>query len=550
MHKNGIMFVLKEATMRPKRPTANPLSRIIFFWVMACSCILVTCTVIFLSLGYRVSVTDNIMTLIYTGSIKYKSEPRDVTVTIDGRIPGAQRLNFINGTYHITGVRHGLHDVRIEASGYKPWEKTVRVRSGITTDFWNVPLVREKYEQTRHPSVVAPQKTYFSADLAFLAYPQTVTDDTQTLFVPVISIADGTAINTLSFTDTAFAGAPHENIEWSPSQESLIIPVERLVNESIENQSANDDISTPRKDYVITRIDPESEYYVYISEILPDFDPGTLKPLNFDSLSHVRWHPRRTDVVFFIADGSLYELTVSTEEDSVQEEAKKIAENVVAYDFADDGLYILDQSGRLFGSSSFSLTEDLTEITFFPSSKDQPGSVRLIAYDENRIAHITTNTGDLTVYNLDTTNEQEVTRRLETGIIDAQFSDDGKKLLFYSSNKVFVYFVRDWIAQPQRDFNTIKEVTASANGITSVLWISDYEHVITVIGDTLNLVGIDHRGGFQETNILTRNLADQNVVMNKNDHILYFTDKFDSDDFPILRSIVFPFEKATFPLLQ
>jgi hypothetical protein len=57
------------------------------------------------------------------GSIEIMSRPRDAQVLLDGTVVGRAPMSIAN-------VSEGMHEVRVELDGFKPWVGSVRVKSG------------------------------------------------------------------------------------------------------------------------------------------------------------------------------------------------------------------------------------------------------------------------------------------------------------------------------------------------------------------------------------------------------------------------------------
>jgi hypothetical protein len=51
------------------------------------------------------------------------SRPRDAQVLLDGTVVGRAPMSIAN-------VSEGMHEVRVELDGFKPWVGSVRVKSG------------------------------------------------------------------------------------------------------------------------------------------------------------------------------------------------------------------------------------------------------------------------------------------------------------------------------------------------------------------------------------------------------------------------------------
>ncbi len=564
--------------------TANPLSRRLFFWALACSFFITTSIVIFFSLGYRYAFIEDIF--LHTGSINFKSEPRNVSITVDGKKPPARHLNVINNSRHITGLRYGMHTVEATAPGHKPWSKEIRIRSGIATEFWNVILIKDTYERRDH-SVINPKKLFFTPRNELLAYPQIDAEDSS-LYIPILDIKSDAVLETHKIPFAQFTKNAKENIEWSPNIRFLATPILRkasLAHEEISLEPTKENISfsaatrapvedsfvrTPLekevKDYAILDRDrfnkqtrdgeKDAEKTMYLSTLISKLNTdlrnekitqqieNQIPPEDIDTDAvldltqkprMLRWHPKRDNAFLTLLGTDLLLFQI----DSETNKGEIFAKNVAAYDFADDGIYITTTDNRLLWGRTFDPTNTQTLLPKVGFSENP--QVRMIAYDNSRILLIDDAVGSLQIYNA---FEEELVLKevLNTGLKGVQFSDDGKKFMFHTANSVSVYYTREWIAQPQRETNTMQRILETEGEITATEWTSDYEHFIAALGKELYIAEIDDRSEYRVEKFLEREVVDENIIIDQQDNKLYFTEK--SDDGTInIQSITFPYEK-------
>lgn len=578
-----------------------PNSRRYFWWTLAVSYACVTAVVLFYTLGYRFSFKTDIF--VHTGSINVKSEPQDLHVLIDGKEPSSRHLNFINSSYHIAGLRYGEHTVEFSAPGYKTWTDKVTIRSGRATEFWNLILVQENYERSAY-DVVNPKQFFFAPGNDLVAYPRQGAADNNVLLT-ITNITENRTTNFGQLTNAAYAPHKNENIEWSPSQDSLIVPVERMIATPIVVLPVTDVVASekaaasaqallqadlsdeaidepqldvvtlpsPQKDYVIAVRDELGFSFTYLGSIINHIAVHSL-PTDADvpevlteptpevpeipvaaedldtiivdetesiddtvadthpTITHVRWQPNQTNTLYAIVDGTLTQFDTA---DPTLYASQEIMKNVVAYDFADDGIYILNSAGILFRDESYDGSRPLILAPLI-EDLDSNGYHRLIAYDKDRIMHINDTSGALTLYNRE--GDQLLTRKLADSIIDARFSNDGKKIVFYGPNDIYAFFTREWTAQPLREPNTIDKIFHFDTEITTVEWAPDYEHIFAASDGRIQLLELDHRGDHNLTEITTHAPVGGSVIMDQNNNKLYFTDK-DGDN-TTLNSIIFP----------
>ena len=574
--------------MTHKNYTKTPTSRRIFFWTLTLSFFVITTTIIFFSLGYRFNFVDDIF--IQAGSINVKSIPRAVTVYIDGKKPSGRHLNFINDSYHITGIHYGNHDVRFSADGYKDWEKNVRIHSGIATEFWNIILVKNTY--TRTPYILLnPAELFFAPGHHLVASTK---DDTPHLFLTITDLEKNTTIATLINRRAKRNPTTKENIEWSPSTRYLSIPVIITQDETTDATKKSpkkdttqktskpnpttprtDDTSPegssptaiPRKDYLIVqRTEDNLLPFLSLRSLLPKrfftLPASTAQPTDTPStdvqapaknqpaqkpqptkqqkeqtppqattptIRAVRFAPKNQQQLYAIINDDLYSITIPKDitQQSVpttpQQEPTLLMSDVIAYDFADDGIFVLTKNGVLFYDRDYALTTPHAITGFDTVTADTDN--RIIAYDKNRILLINDTTGALTIYNKK--DDNIFTKTLGTNIVYARFSDDGKKIIFHDGHTVYLFMTRDWDTQPTRTKNTLYTIATVPQEITATDWTGDYEHILITTDKTLSLLSIDTRfqGDLEPVPVLTRAVPSHLLGVAHGQKKIFFTDQ-------------------------
>ncbi len=478
----------------------TPIPRRIFFWTLCISYFFTTSIILFYVFGYRHDFVQKIF--VHTGSITLKSNPKTISVHIDDKTPQTKLVNVINDSYIVTGLRPKNHKLTIFVDGYRPWEKYVSIHSGVATEFWNVLLLRNAYERSSYTIsgiddfFPAPEENLFACTKQI----------GKVLTIQVFDTKKDETTNTFLFMQKRFTQNINENIEWSPTSRDLIVPLQ--------------DMNTDQKDYAISYIKTNDSY------LLSDY-------IDLQNLQSVRWDPKEKDVILYIAQNTLWKTRLDFENKKI--ETTEIMRDVLAYDFADDGIYVFTKDHDLFHDHDVQ-GKDLKKLISISIPQDST-QTRLDAYDTHRILLLDDSAKELYVYNK---GENEIyNRKIGSNIIGANFSDDGKKLLYYSPFEIFVYFTRDWKAQPIRSENEILSITRFSQFIKNVHFAKDYEHIIFTAGSDIKITELDHRGNRITDTIISLTEKDAKIINKQKMDRLYFIDSFD-DTRRGLQSIEFP----------
>ena len=545
-----------------KNYTKTPISRRIFFWTLALSCVSIVSIVVFFSIGYRFNFASNIF--IYSGSINVKATPSNIVATIDNKKPENRHFNFINNSYHITGMRYGIHKVKFSAPGYSDWEKDVEVHSGLATEFWNVILIKNDYERNAY-NVYNPKSIFLAPRYKLLAYVKS-TDDNQ-LLIPILNTQNNKVESIIKDSKSMFNEEANENIEWSPDTFTLLVPITKNLIVKKQNLADEDNVDTkltkkqkiskkPVADYlVISRIDDFKTKKKYLSDILPDKffiskkqnishkvlkiketeEENNVSQINniFPKIKYLRFHPKKESLVYGIINNDLYLIDISDSQISKTDRVTKLAKNILTYDIADDGIYAMTNQGTILYDENYDLSNPKTLTAFSDINPNTKHT--LIAYNKDKILHLSKDTGTLTIFNKDGKNI--TTKILRSNIENARFSNDGKKIVYNDKNSIYLYMTRDWI-QPHREKNTEYFITKIDKNINSVEWLNDYEHVIVGVDNELLLVDLDQRFTPLQRNIISNSFNNKVFTYSNTTNKIYFIDKIDNGT--QLFSIYFP----------
>lgn len=491
------------------------IKRRIFFWVLTLSFFAISPIILGYALGYRYSFDRGIF--VYAGSITVKSNPPRALVDINGEPAPGSAFNYLNNSYHIDGLRPGTYELAVHQDGFKPWSKSVTVSSGLSTEFWNILLVRDHYDET-HYSETRNIRRFFPApreNLFAVASSPDTSGDAYALNVGIFDPDRDTMDPILSANDMRLHPDTEKNIEWSPEEDTLLVPVGRKK------------IPSKQGDIAFVSI-PKSRFLFYLSEIFPEgFKNGE------QEITSVRWSPREKKTFYFLYGRTLMRGSI---EDPKNPEFQKVTDHAAGYDFFERTITYLDDRDQLLYTRPLgkdAQPKPLTNIAI----PVEPDTTRVIAYDEKRIAVITPS-GDLYIFN----NGEYKTYIKQIGSSVApsgvQFSNDGKKLLFWTDHEIFTYFLRDWDTQPQRSEDDLWGIARFFEPIKNVRWTDDYEHILFTLGNTIKLTELDSRGHRSLNDVYELNSPTPEMLLSGQNESLFFIDTVDGE--PRLGSIRFP----------
>lgn len=496
------------------------LKRRIFFWGLVLVFLAIAPTIVLYSRGYRFDSHRGVF--VHSGTITIKSNPQNIDVALNDQVSQSKSLNRINNSYNIPGLLPDNYNIKISAPDFQVWSKKTDVHSGLASEFWNVVLVRNSYQRTSFPDTSDIGSFYMSPKNKYIAY--TATQD-QNLNIKIFNINNKKTEENFPFSGWNFINEDRkENIEWSPEEDYLSVPVQKEIQSPTNAKKSKDSASAVNSSSTL--------YNYFIVDVKnPDNSPTNLNEfLGRSDIRRVRWDPKDKKYLFFLEGNSFYRANIEDKSD-----VTLISDNVSSFDLTKNNAYYVKSPNNLVYRSSLDGHSNQDQMTNgYPGSPDDIVD-RIIMYDESRIALISQNKG-LFVYNEG--EHDTYFRKLGSDVESIHFSDDGKKMVFWTNNEIFVYFLRDWKVEPIRSENDLTSITRYSEPIKNVEWFKDYEHVIFSTGRWTKIIELDPRDHRNCDDLINTTLETPFVRYNSYWEFLYFTDK--TSDSTTLNYIVFP----------
>jgi hypothetical protein len=436
--------------------------------------------------------------------VTISSNPRSANISVDGEPVARQIISSLNNSYHIDGLKPGEHLLEVNYPDFNSWSKKISINSGLSTEFWNVLLTRKEYQKT-FSAIKDIDRIFLVPSKKLGAFTQ---NGSQGVSVGVFDLS--TMEINMIFSEPGyqyFDNNREENIEWSPQAHRIIIPVSK---DSIQY-------------YLIAGVD--------IKEL---FNLNEITGSN--NLKKVRWDPDHKNFLYYMDGTNLYRMTL----DHPQEKTL-IAENIASYDITRNKIYYFQLPGGLVYQRDLEGVNDPIQITDAPP--DDAKNYKIVAYDETAIALWNRNNKDLYIFNIG--EKEQYFRKLASDIENFQFSDDGKKLLYWNDWEISAYFLRKWDTQPIRSENEQTDVLRFSQKISNVQWEKDYEHVLFTADKKIKVVELDYRGQRNISDVIQFNGEKTEVVENLPSNQLFFTDTNEKGEAG-LSVIIFPEKTGLF----
>ncbi len=517
--------------------------------------------------GYRFDTVNNIF--VHSGSITIKSVPRDATIYIDKKEKKKNTLSVINGSYTINGIRPGKHTITCKKEGYTSWSKTINVHSGISTEFWNILLFPLESLEKNDFAVENVKQFFLSPRNHNEVVIFSEKDNTRT--VSLLNTTDNSLKTIYETTELSFLSQDEkENVEWSSDNKSILIPfmsadgektfiIAKIDRENLMDVIVLDDLfkTDIKNDSSViaptTNLTEEVDTTPVASETTKttssslarektlktdpsttttkdstkniDLEEGiepTISSSNLNSeevkFKQVRWmFNKNNELVVLTKNHELIYINIEKPEEKIL-----LEKQVGGFDFAGNRIYYFHLTDNSIWEIKNNDVSTKKQIASLLAITDKDSFVKMITYDQYRVAIITPDK-KLFLFNYEKEKGEISIKELAGEIKDIQFSDDGKKLLYWSDNEIWYTILRDWDVQPIRKKGDHFLITRSSTPMYNVQWIEDYENILFSTGDTVKSSGIDVRDHIEIVNVQKEDgeIKDRDLIYDKNTQLLY-----------------------------
>jgi hypothetical protein len=410
--------------------------------------------VVLYTAGYRYNFSKN--KIEKTGILVIASEPKDAQIFINGK-------NVEDATpARIKNMMPGDYVVKAEKDGFYPWEKTLTVKSKLTTFAESIVL----FKKTLPMQIVNGDVKSFSIsnDGDKIAYYEKGS----------VKIFDITSKTTKELYKNS---SEVTDIKWAENDEKILVAERLFPNFRIVNADGSEDPFTPKTlGYNFTEMVLDSgSANTAFGFVLTGAQTGMLHQID---LKEKKIKGSRAIGNSFIAEGD----TIYTVE-------------LIAKD-----KYLLKKSFK------DSAVED--QITLMPY-----GNYKFLESKNDLITVLHKERGELVLINLKNSDENNI---LESGVRTAVFTKDNSKIIIKKDFEILVY---DFAAK-QKDL-----ITRYGKEIKKAVWHPEGAHLLFNLDKTLEVTELDNRGGSRSQISLTQFDEIRDFAIDSKGEVIYFIGK-------------------------
>lgn len=219
----------------------------------------------------------------------------------------------------------------------------------------------------------------------------------------------------------------------------------------------------------------------------------------------------RADLISQNATTSIEDFLRSLGEEKKLAQARNAASSTLGWILKDNEIFYISEKDRNLRRSNLNISfgEQISKAPL----PDRSWYKIIVSNDKRKFAVITPQK-ELFILN----QETKIFESAALGIIGAEFSNDNKKLMFYSENEIWVLYIEEIMLQPYKKPGEKEMITRFSQKIDQVIFYPDNDHIAFVVDEKIKIIELDGRD--------RRNMAD--FISAKSPRIYY---DFNDEDF-------------------
>lgn len=179
-----------------------------------------------------------------------------------------------------------------------------------------------------------------------------------------------------------------------------------------------------------------------------------------------------------------------------------------------DVFYIQEPSYILYRTDANQSFQEQINLTPLPAQKYE------IIVSLNKKITLLSENKELFLLNPSTRNFDLISQNVQA----AQFSQDNKKLLYFTADEIWVYYLENISSQPAKKAGEKELITRLSQKINQAVWYSQTnEHIIFAVGQSIKFTELDGRDQRNTVDIIEKEVSQ--IAYNSEDKKLYLVEK-------------------------
>lgn len=444
----------------------NKKTRTILFYSCVTLFLIAASLILLYFQGYMVNLNppENGQVFTQTGGFYFKTTPQNAQAFLDGKLK--KKPDFLFGDLFIKNLLPKFYSVSIQKDGYLSWEKNLEVKANLVTENKNIVLIPKNPDLKLLATGV--QDFFVSPDGSKIIYKKISTEKNtspgskSSWYLTVFDLNKNVESSLTDDNKLAKTKADFIDLQWFPDSKKILLNV--AFNEA------------PK--YYVFDLESQSAS----SSVPPT--PITLAVLSDAEQISFSW--QEPTKIYYLSKGNIFNVDYKTKAISgsaLLSSQGPFLTDVLTYTINKNNIFALTEEGFIRVADLSGKIQN--QINTKPLDiKEEIGYQIIMSFPDIFIKE----TDTLFYYN----KQKDV---LEKVIDDAQqltFSIDGKKLLIYNENEIWVRYMENILEQPTKKLGELQIVIHSLEKIGKAFWITDHYLMFNTNGN-IKIAEIDDR---------------------------------------------------------
>ena len=438
--------------------------------------------------GYRTDFQNK--KLVKTGGLDISIDTLDTTVYLDNKLKKETNFIFRNAVFR--NIIPKVYSIHIEKDGYIPWEKNVSVEEEQVTKFVNIKLFPQSLSE--FTILKNAEKVFVSTDSRY-AVTQTTAETDNAVAKKQVLLVNLETLSKVAIIDL-YTNESVQDVEWDSSSNTFSVKTERKV-------------------YLFSTLNSSSlkDWTTFLSTNFPAPFNKNNKIIPASSVNSV-----------FVVQKELND-TLSVHYLDIEKKLinRYVLQNVIALDVLDTDIFYLDKNGLL---QKLAAEFQTTELSPTAIAKPNTSGSKLLARSDGEALLVITNN------NLFLWQKDKPLEKIGSDVKGAMWWLGDEKLVYWNTNKAYVYWLKKVFGTPQR-LPADREIV-EINDIKNIYWATESEQYLGIeTAGQIVFASIDPRDtrqvetyDMQKTNgSLTVNLNQKNIYVTINSDFVGFNYK-------------------------
>jgi len=453
----------------------------LYFFLCISAFFLLLAVTLYYSFGYNYNPQTG--ESFQVGAIVLRTTPRDATIFQDDK--AVENSGFLGGVLSPFVKIENLdpfisHKIKVSKDGFNEWSKNVTIESGQVAKYENIVLLKKEYKNSavlENLTLPTDGKVYSTENKNELLFQGTIGAKSG-LFL--VDIRDEKYNQVLDDAQLSLMGDIRE-VKWTEDDSRVVL-------------------RTAANTYLIDLSDDGHVYLISadVAEALSRTPEAAIYLFNH--------------FIIFGKDGTIFSF------DYVSKEIKQVATGINNFYVYQGTLFFFKSDDTSASPVLYSANLDNPDYSVLRVSTMPEGYSKDVAFSLQRYGNTLLILSDGALYFVDRTAE---THKINSGVKDARFFSHGERILYYSNNEIWIYYIENKTSQPIKSAGDNELLTRFSGTLSNIYVYADEEHLLYQENNSLKFTEMDNRDN-RNTFFLMDNASGQKIFYLGDQDLIYF----------------------------